>query len=435
MNEERKAALLATKQHINFQLERFSNALNQDNIEVNVISERCAGVRGLLVQFIRIGYELNETDPNSHSIRELEDFEEKYYSLMAKAKLMIKQRTPTMSVDDDTSAVSSKIASKLKPPELPVFMGSYEKWPGWKQMFLSLVHENSRFTKILKFHYLKSSVSDKAKELIKHVQFSEENYAVAFNILSERYENKKRLESQLVKNLLNMDDICPKGNVKTLTSKQLESIYNRINQTLQSLAAANISTCCWDPIISHVVISKFDVSTLAEWERTSSDKIPPTRTQILDFLLKRQRVIESLENRTPEDVAIIDKPSARGKIDTPPSRKRPATTFGFWEKEAPAKKFFKKNKCLSCNSNSHYLSTCMIFSKFSLPDKYQFVKSNNLCKQCLKCHVGTCWSNPCRICSGPHHHMLHNSRRDDKNQLLASVSNVNDQSTENQKST
>lgn len=373
---------------------------------MDTLSTRYEDAKKLLTDFIRTNYELKILDPTLQHTQELENFEKVYYDAMSKAKAFL-QGTNSNNV----GSYSKNMLSHLKPPDLTPFSGGYEQWLNFKQMFMTLVHKTD-LPNIFKLHYLKQHVIGEAAEHIKHITFDEQNYEVTLKILTERYEDQKQLEFTHIKNLLDMDDICPVKGAQ-LNSKQLEAIYNRVNQTLQSLQSLKIATCCWDPIIVYVITSKFDKYTLAEWENMSASKKPPTRHEVLEFLKKRQRIVESLELQTQKEKNNLQ------TFKKTEGRKRIPTSYAFFEHSEPklskqdpkkTRRFKPRQNCVYCNSNSHYLTFCINFKKLTLPDKYSIVKSNNLCKQCLKSHgEAKCFKPPCKICSGPHHDLLHNS--------------------------
>lgn len=406
---ERKDALLSTKKQLQFQLNCFETSTNEESPDVAAVQARVANSDKILPQFIKIALELKGIDENLCTNDELIAFERQFYKTISKAKTIC--GTP----NTDTPSTSQKPAStsiNLKKPELQKFSGeNYEDWPAFHQMFNSLVHSNTTVPNIMKFHYLKGAVIGKAAELIKTIEFTEQNYSVALQSLIDRYENKKKFVQRHMQILFQLGDILQSEKGVKLTAKHLEKIYNQVNQTLRALEAADIDTASWDPFLAHAITSKFDESTLAEWEDVAPPKDVPTRKELLDFLIKRQRVLESLETKSPKSQNVSQIPSR--SLNSPQKRKQ--TTFGLWEKEQNpkipkfnGKKFFKK--CTYCNSVNHPINECTNFKKLTLPDRALIVKSNKLCYQCLKGHQGVCKNLPCSICSGKHHQLLHQNK-------------------------
>lgn len=57
-------------------------------------------------------------------------------------------------------------------------------------MFEKLIHLNDSLTDIEKFHYLRSSLKDKAAEVIKSIETITDNYHEAWAAVKDRFDNK-----------------------------------------------------------------------------------------------------------------------------------------------------------------------------------------------------------------------------------------------------
>lgn len=388
---ERKDALLATKKQLQFQLNRFESSVNEEPADVAAIHARLANSDKVLSQFIRISQELMKIDPSLADEEELTLFEKKFYKTVSKANTI----TGAHNFETSTKDTQSPTNINLKTPELQKFSGeNYEDWPAFHQMFNSLVHNNTSVPKIMKFHYLKGAVIGKASELIKNIEFSELNYSVALQALIDRYENKKKFVQRHMQILSKLGNISYAEKGTKLTAKHLETMYNQATQTLQALEASDIDTSSWDPFVTHAIISKFDEGTLAEWENTAPPKDVPTRKQVFDFLTKRIRIMESLEAKSSKPQNFLTNQTYSRSYE--PTQDVPQN-FRF---------------CFYCNSVNHQIAECVNFKKLTMPDRALIVTSNNLCRQCLKNHQGHCRNSPCSVCSGNHHHLLHQNKID-----------------------
>ena len=152
---------------------------------------------------------------------------------------------------------------------------------------------NQNFDSILKFQYLRRSITGNAEKLIQNLGFVESNYIAAWEALCDKYDNEKVLVHTLMTNLFKAGRPCACKRGQEMTGKMLEDMYNKTTQTLEALKILQIdpSSC----MITHLLISKSDDETLAEWEKSTSQKEVPTLKQILDFLLKRQSVLKAME--------------------------------------------------------------------------------------------------------------------------------------------
>ncbi|CAH0383837.1 unnamed protein product [Bemisia tabaci] len=302
----RLASLDSTKRQLELQLQCFKHVLEPDSIDVDALKTRFESSKGILTQYLRVFQELITKNPAAYPIDTVLTFEKQYYEILAQANAFIHSVDPRSNMPG-TSLENQSVASPfpvtdqymmksyLKPPKIPTIDGKKSEWPAFIQMFNSLVHNNTALSNILKFHYLKISLSGKALDLIKHLKFVENNYAAALNTLKEKYEDKKALLNVYMKSLLDFDDPCQCRIDSRLRAKDVERINNKITQTLEALVTLEIDTTTWDPFIIHVATSRFDRPTLSEWEKVTTPKELPTRKQLLDFLKKRSRILEAVE--------------------------------------------------------------------------------------------------------------------------------------------
>lgn len=120
------------------------------------------------------------------------EFEETYFETACKFKERLTQGL--QSANSSVSEVNSGInlsAVKLPPLDLPLFVGDYDKWVSFYDTFVALILANNNLTNVQKFYYLQSCLKNKAAQRISSIQITDSNYKVAFDLLKERYENKR----------------------------------------------------------------------------------------------------------------------------------------------------------------------------------------------------------------------------------------------------
>nr|XP_018911204.1 PREDICTED: uncharacterized protein LOC109039929 [Bemisia tabaci] len=423
----RLEALLSTKEQLIFQLQCFESVVTETSVSSSSpnfegIEARCNNLSHFMDQIARVAHDIKRINPDLFDQQELMQIEQRYYSNIGKAKTMLRSRpenadTDLLSMAAQQNAVTTVDlikASKFKVPDLPKFEGRYSDWTAFKQMFDSLIHNNTAIPTILKFHHLKCALGAKPALLIKNLDFTEPNYEIALTALTERYEDKHLTIIRQVEILMNMSmtTVCKCKKSTKLTAKDLESMYNCVNQTIQTLRAMEVDTDSWDPIICHAVTSRFDESTITAWGNKMKPKTTPTKEQILAFLDKRRRVLESLEsskNKDSESSGLgFESKNERKKVEV--KRKAPHQTIhGFVQHQ---KKISNIKKCIYC-SGSHYISSCLNFRKLTLPDRYTIIKSENLCHSCMRqkhSNGEQCKGYPCKTCGKNHHIALHQDK-------------------------
>lgn len=96
---------------------------------------------------------------------------------------------------------------------------------------LLVIHSNDESDEINEFHYLRASLEGSAAVFIQSFEFSANNYSAAWNILCERFNNKRLLIQNHVSALFNIECV-PK---KSFSLKRLVDTLNKNLRSLESL--------------------------------------------------------------------------------------------------------------------------------------------------------------------------------------------------------
>lgn len=294
----------------------------------------------------------------------------------------------TSSNDEQgTSQVVHGKNSQVKLPKIniPTFSGKYLEWPTFKDLFKSLVHSNDDLEDIQKFHYLKGYLTGEAEQLVRHISIADCNYDRCWQLLEERYNNKKYLCQQTLKRLFSQKNIVNES------ASALKELIDTTNDCLSTLQNIGINVDSWDVVVIHILTLKLDIESRRQWEfkiseTNLSDELP-TYKQFKEFLTNRYRAIEFLDSR-----------STVGNIKnvTNSNTKSMHITRNF--------------KCPFCSEGGHKLSYCKTFCKEPVEFRRQFVLKNNVCFNCLETnHSAKLCKNitKCQICKRKHHSLLH----------------------------
>jgi hypothetical protein len=104
-------------------------------------------------------------------------------------------RSSTSKQSDQTPRSQAGSAHiNLPPISLLTFACDTCTWLHYRGTFEALVVNNATLSNVQKFHYLIASLQDEAKGLISNLQITNENFLVAWQLLTQRY-NKIRLVS------------------------------------------------------------------------------------------------------------------------------------------------------------------------------------------------------------------------------------------------
>ena len=184
------------------------------------------------------------------------DYEEKFYVAFGKAKAFLNER----SSNDPRPSSSQSIVrndqannfqtSKRNLPRLnvPFFIGSCESWLGFHDILKSLVDDDKDLHAIEKFYHLKGCLKDEAAKIIASLELSSENYVVAWELLKERYDNRKIIRQTHVKALLNLPYMSKGFPVR--------SFVDQIQKHARGLKALEEPVDQWDTLLVEIIKQK-----------------------------------------------------------------------------------------------------------------------------------------------------------------------------------
>lgn len=372
----------------------------------------------LFADFDKIQSEIEHLhDKEDQQIQYRAEFEESYYQSLSLAKSLIIDCNLLGANDIAKAAAPTSDAGnfnvKLPQIHLPKFNGSYLTWLEFRDTFQSLIHENDQIGDIQKFHYLRSSLESVAAELINTVEFSAVNYLIAWDLLCDRFNNKKLLVHNHLQALFEFTPLQKES------SKSLRELLDAISRNLRSLSALQLDISGWDTLIIHLMSSKLDRTTSKHWKEYSTQDELPSLEEFKTFLKGRADLLETLEYTCTQPVKSAQQPNAHSV-----QRKI----------QRPFKSFAAVSVSSSCPvcSGDHHLRNCDSFLKQSSFDRLETVKKLQICINCLNGkHLSrNCSSSLCRKCHGRHHTLLHfdHKRSDDsepKTKTVALATSIN----------
>lgn len=223
-------------------------------------------------------------------IAERAEFESLYFKTLAQAEKLV-----SLSIASDNEPPSSRSGIKLvrlPPIPVPTFSGAYETWLEFHDTFISLVHSNDGIDDITKFHHLRSALKDSAALVIQSIELSSANYPIAWDLLCERYDNKKLLVQNHVSALFNLES------VEKETSFNLKRIIDQVFKHLRSLESLGEPTTHWDTLLIYMITTKLDPRSYRQWEECKSKYQKNESIKLshfMVFLRGRADLLETLE--------------------------------------------------------------------------------------------------------------------------------------------
>ncbi|XP_049882518.1 uncharacterized protein LOC126378330 [Pectinophora gossypiella] len=346
-------------------------------------------IKDILDDFDKIQSQIESLDSNEDiQLIERQEIENRFYSLIAQSQDLL-QTFESSSKSNNTSQTNSHGNTvKLPPLKIPSFNGDPNKWLEFRDMYLSLIHNNDTIDDISKFHYLKSYLEGSAKAVINSVCISSSNYNIAWSLLCDRYDNKRLLINEHIKCLFSIQPLSKESD------KGLRDLIDAISKNLSALASLGEPTTQWDTLIIYMASSKLDPVTSRSWEEFRGTLKQPDLANFFDFLRQRATVLETMQ---------------ASKIVKSENRQTFVKPKSFIASSPPELTSFS-SKCLACNKE-HKLYECNQFKSLPVDERIKKVFQWRLCSNCLRsghrsyqCNLGGC-----RICKGKHNTVLHKS--------------------------
>ena len=225
------------------------------------------------------------------------------------AKLQVKEPSSASNTESNVSS------GKLSLPRLKIssFSGAFEDWLTFRDLFQSIVGNNSSISAIEKFHYLKTCLEGPADELIRPLAVTGDNYPRAWELLSAQYENKRELSRS------NFSKFTAVAKMKNETEEEFSRIFNAVTRVVngQESIERPIASHGFD-ILNHLVVELFDPRTRLEWESLSSASSDmPTHKELMNFINKRALSKPPNQNRSRSPTTRRDLPSRITSRNTP----------------------------------------------------------------------------------------------------------------------
>ncbi|CAG9125559.1 unnamed protein product [Plutella xylostella] len=229
------------------------------NSDIAELQLRIGKVESLYAQYDEVQLQLEcAADDMQSQLNERSMFESQYYKALARAQNLLTKYNKSNNDDacsENVTRASNHRLVKLPTIQLPKFSGSYENWLEFHDTFSSLIHTNDEIDEINKFHYLRASLEGSAAVVIQSFEFSASNYAVAWKVLCERFDNKRLLIQNHVSALFNIDPISRESSVV------LKRLIDNLNKNLRALESLGEPVKQWDTLLIHIVTYKLDQKT------------------------------------------------------------------------------------------------------------------------------------------------------------------------------
>jgi hypothetical protein len=188
---------------------------------------------------------------------------------------------------------------------VPTFEGDTCNWLHFRDTFEALTVNNTTLSSVQKFHYLIDSLKNEAKDLISNLQITNENFLVAWQLVTQRY-NKKWLIA-----MMHAKHFCQMPQVKGGDASSLRQLINHVSSHMNTLQALSVNVPVQD-LMYHLLLATLDGETQREWELITAPRADTlTTAELITFLESKCRALELLQTtQSPRSVTVPSRSSA-----------------------------------------------------------------------------------------------------------------------------
>ncbi|XP_062538841.1 uncharacterized protein LOC134207138 [Armigeres subalbatus] len=184
--------------------------------------------------------------------------------------------------------------------------------------------------------------------------------------------------------------------VRKESSAALCNLADEFDKHISVLNKLEVPKEHWNSFLVELLSSKLDPSTQKEWENQLADDVRPVYADLVAFIQKRSRVLQSITLSQPLTPVARTEP----KHESKPYRSKTSSYHSANNDNTP--------KCILCKQ-SHMLSLCDDFKKLTPQKRFELAKRQGLCLNFLKSShlMKNCSAGSCRTCNKRHHTLLH----------------------------
>ena len=214
--------------------------------KLNEIEVRFDELPNIYNKFETAQSELELSGDSDHSV-DRQQFEDQYFEVKARFNELLhpvvdlspsRHSSPRSSLSENASqSHASSVNIKLPVIALPVFNGETCSWLHFRDTFEALIVNNTTLSNVQKFHYLIASLKDEAKDLIYNLPITHYNFLFAWQLVTQRYNNKRLIAMMHAKHL------CQMPQVRKGDESSLRQLINHVSSHMNALQALTLTTC------------------------------------------------------------------------------------------------------------------------------------------------------------------------------------------------
>jgi hypothetical protein len=259
-------------------LSRMQTFIESGDRKIHEIQVRFDDLPNIFNKYDTVQSELELSDDIDHS-EDRQQFELQYYEVKAKFNELLHpvddfpelkhSSHSSESVHSDHPRRSQSSSNIMLPAiSLPSFDGNTCSWMNFRDTFEALIVNNSSLSDVQRFHYLIASLKHDANDLISNLQITNENFSVAWQLVTQRYDNKPLIA------MIHAKHLCQMPQVKKGDAVTLHQLINHVSSNINALQALSLNVSIQDLVLSHLILEALDADTLKEWETSCTFRCP-----------------------------------------------------------------------------------------------------------------------------------------------------------------
>ena len=355
------------------------------------------------------------------------EFEKKYYTCLKIIKMRlqaIRAASPLAQPDaqfiepfvsvarSDASTpqnITYHINHGLEKLQVRPYDGNPREWQSFRDAFTNLVHKNDAMPATEKFYRLKQSLQGDLINLLDGLDASEENYKVAWDLISQRCDKPRKIIQSHLKQILELPAM------KTSSAVLIRSLKEKAQMHVNALKALKEPVDSWDSVLVYIISRKLDRFTRKSWEETLEDSAKPKFTDLIAFLKKKERDDGDYESPLVQSNNTYNTNNANTNKKSKTNTQQSLLSTN------------KSDLCTFCKQD-HRVYSCPQLLNINQNDRADAVREKRLCLNCLRDNHSTkqCRASGCRTCSKKHNSLLHfiNNPNANQNNSMAENQNV-----------
>ncbi|XP_024877306.1 uncharacterized protein LOC112458103 [Temnothorax curvispinosus] len=191
------------------------------------------------------------------------------------------------------AAQPSQSQQRLPDISIPSFKGVYEAWPTYRDLFKAVIYDSQRLTDVEKLHYLRLSLEGTPAQLISGLPLTADSLKPSWEMLVDRYENKRLLIQSY------LDQLFASSTPVQKNAAALDKLLNTFKEGIKGLQSLGVSQDLGDCVLVYQLSRQLDRQTKEQWETSlGAAREYPRFEKLEQFLTSRARALERIESTT-----------------------------------------------------------------------------------------------------------------------------------------